>query len=324
MSRSVIFIGRGLVCLGILFFPATAGSWGIGHRVITAAAIEVMPAELRKRWRAVHRHPVSGEEMSIANWLVQRYCHHPDWVDGPSRADGSDIPERKRATQFVYAEKNGQFFPPIAWADPDRDPKATRPKTYHYFTFPQEEVNRALAERGARWYFERISKAFAEGNDVAAAEYSGAFAHAIQDRVSPFHVWDGYTAEREALETGLAAEGLQSPEGSRNGKPANASLFWGLDGPHMKADLKGYAPKLLGESVEAAAKAFTDRLFENREFAKTVYTNRGGFLAAHLADDWKNKQGSEATDVPLSIVARHNAELTADVFYTAWVFSENR
>lgn len=300
-----------------------AHSWGIGHRVITAAAIECLPADLQERWEATHRHPVSGEEKSISDWLVTRFCHHPDWVDGPSREE-SDLVERKRATQFVYAEKGGLFFPPIAWADPDRDPKAPRPKTYHYFTYPQEEVNRALAERGARWYFERISQAFAEGNDVAAAEYAGAFAHAIQDRVSPFHVWDGYTAEREALETKLAEHGLQAPDGSRNEKSANASLFWGLDGPGMKADLSDYRPISLGPSPRAAALVFTERLFENREFAKRVFTNREGFIATHLEDDWRNKAGSEATDAHLSAVARHNAELTADVFFTAWKLAAER
>ncbi len=299
-------------------------SWGLGHRVITAVALEAMPTELRERWQARHRHPVSGEEKSIAEWLVTRYCHHPDWVDGPARPDGSDIPERKRATQFVYAEKDGRFFPPIAWADPERDPKEPRPKTYHYFTYPQEEVNRALADRGARWYFARIAEAFADGNDVAAAEYCGAFAHAIQDRVSPFHVWDGLTAAREALETELAAEGLQSPDGSRNGKPANASLFWGLDGPNMTADLSGYEAKSLGTTIEEAAAVFTERLFENRVFAEAVYTDRDGFLATHLADDWRNKGGSEATDEHLSRVARHNAELTADAFFTAWTLAGQR
>ena len=43
---------------------------------------------------------------------------------------------------------------------------------------------------------------------MLAAEYSGAFAHAIQDRVSPYHVWDGYTVKREAFEDQFVKEGL--------------------------------------------------------------------------------------------------------------------
>jgi hypothetical protein len=227
--------------LALALFPSSVGAWGSGHRVITRAAVKVMPEALLSEWAKPHRHPFSGEEKSIAEWLSERFCSHPDWVDGPSRT-GTDIEERRRATQFVYAEKDGQYFPPIAWADPDRDLKVPRPRTYHYFTQRNEEMNRAFAEAGARWYFKRIAAAFRSGNHVAAAEYCGAFAHAIEDRVSPYHVWDGYTEEREALEDSLADEGLQAPDGSRNGKTANASLFWELDGPKMDADLSGYEP----------------------------------------------------------------------------------
>lgn len=312
---------RRLLCL--LFasllgsWPGNAGAWGAGHRVITGAALGVMPEGLRKRWEKPHRHPVSGEEKPIASWLVERYCQHPDWVDGPSR-DGSDLAERKRTTQFVYAERNGQYFPPIAWADPERDPKAPRPWTYHYFTQRSEEVNRAFAEAGARWYLTRIVAALQNGRDAEAAEYAGAFAHAIEDRVSPYHVWDGYAEEREKLEDTLAAEGLQSPEGSRGGKQGNSSLFWFLDGPGMRPDLEGYGPVVLGGSVEEAAAAFTERLFASREFAKAVYTRRDGFLAAHLADDWQKQKGGAETNRFLSEVATENAKLVADTLFTAW------
>lgn len=307
-----------LLLVAFLCGRSTAAfAWGAGHRIITGSALEVMPGELKLRWERTHRHPVSGEEKPLSAWLVERFCMHPDWVDGPSR-DGTDIAERKRSTQFVYAERNGLYFPPIAWADPDRDPKTPRPWTYHYFTQRSEEVNRAFAGAGARWYLSRIAAAFREGRDAEAAEYAGAFAHAIEDRVSPFHVWDGYTEEREALEDSFAGEGLQAPEGSRNNKPENSSLFWGLDGPGMKADLSGYDPKVLGATLEEAAETFTARLFEGREFAKSVYTRRDGFLAAHLADDWRNQKGGPETNRFLSEVATENARLVADVFFTAW------
>lgn len=297
--------------------PSPALAWGAGHPVITRAAVEAMPEPLRLEWAKPHRHPISGEEKSIADWLIGRFSAHPDWVDGPSRT-GTDIEERRRVTQFVYAERDGRYFPPIAWADPDRDPKVPRPWTYHYFTQRTEEVNRAFAEAGARWYLERITEAFRAKNYVAGAEYCGAFAHAIEDRVSPYHVWDGYSAEREALENSLAAEGLQSPEGSRNGQSANASLFWGLDGPKMIADLSGFQPVSLGRTIDEVSATFTARLFENREFARAVYTRRDGFLAAHLADDWRVNGGSADTDRYLSEVAGYNARLVADVFFTAW------
>ncbi len=320
MKRSVIPGLAGFLAVAMTIPPVPVLAWGAGHRVITRAAVEVMPEALLREWARPHRHPFSGEEKPIADWLVERFSSHPDWVDGPSRT-GNDIEERRRATQFVYAEQNGTFFPPVAWADPDRDPKVPRPWTYHYFTRPVEEVNRAFAEAGARWYFKRIAAAFRSGKYTEAAEYCGAFAHAIEDRVSPFHVWDGYAGEREALEDSLADHGLQTPEGSRSGEPKGSSLFWGLDGPNMSADLSGYAPKSLGATIEEAAAAFTERLFENREFAKTVYTRRDGFLAAHLADEWRVKGGSPETDRHLSEVARHNARLVADVFLTAWLLA---
>lgn len=322
MKRSTCFSGAAFLASTATMLPAPVLAWGAGHRVITRAAVEVMPETLRQEWSKPHRHPFSGEERTIADWLVERFSSHPDWVDGPSRT-GTDIGERRRATQFVYAEKDGAYFPPVAWADPDRDPEVPRPWTYHYFTRPVEEVNRAFAEAGARWYFVRISAAFRSGNHTEAAEYCGAFAHAIEDRVSPFHVWDGYTEEREALEDTLAEHGLQSSEGSRNGESKGSSLFWGLDGPNMKADLSGYAPSSLGTTIDEAATAFTRRLFENREFAKAVYTKRDGFLAAHLTDDWRNKDGGPETDRYLSEVATHNARLVADVFLTAWLLAGN-
>ncbi len=308
-------------CLILAVVPEPAQAWGIGHRRITRGALEVMPEALLLRWKKPHRHPVSGEEKSIADWLVERFCAHPDWVDGPSK-DGSDIAERKRSTQFVYAERDGLYFPPVAWADPERDPNTPRPWTYHYFTQRSEEVNRAFAEAGARWYLTRIAAALSEGRDVEAAEYAGAFAHAIEDRVSPYHVWDGYAAEREALEDDWESEGLQAPEGSRGGLRANTSLFWGIDSPEMVADLDGYVPSSLGTTVEEAALVFTDRLFASREFAKSVYTRRDGFLAAHLADDWRKLKRSEMTDRYLSEVATENAKLVADVFFTAWQLAQ--
>lgn len=312
-TRSCFF----LILIALIGIPSPAHAWGVGHRRITEAALRVMPEALLQRWRASHRHPVSGEEKTIAAWLVERFCAHPDWVDGPSK-DGADIAERKRSTQFVYAERNGLYFPPIAWADPERDPKTPRPWTYHYFTQRSEEVNRAFAEAGARWYLNRIAAALREGRDVEAAEYAGAFAHAIEDRVSPYHVWDGYADEREQLEDALASEGLQAPEGSRGGKPANSSLFWGLDGPQMEARIEEYLPRVLGTTADEAAIAFTKRLFESREFAKAIYTRRDGFLAAHLADDWRNQKGGPETNPYLSEVAGENARLVADVLFTAW------
>lgn len=305
----------------LLWFPGGASGWGVGHRIITEAALAVQPDELRDRWSAVHRNAYLDREATILWYVAHRFNMHPDWVDGPSRKS-DDVAERVRSTAFVYAERNGTFLPPITYAGPDRVQwEGPRPKTYHYFTLPTEELNREFARKGSRWYFERIASAFRDDDDVVAAEYFGAFAHAIQDRVSPYHVWDGYVDEREALEDSLADAGLQSPEASFRGKAASASLFWFVGGRGMEADLSGYTPQLLGETAAEASEAFVERLFQSREFAKRVYTSRDGFIAAHLQDDWKGKGSSEETDAFLSQVAEENARLTADALYTAFRLS---
>ncbi|MDB3940492.1 hypothetical protein N9406_05955 [Verrucomicrobiales bacterium] len=315
-------IGQWGCVLLLLSSTNMAYPWGVGHRIITEAAVGAQPKELLDRWEELHRNSFHKQEESIRWYVENRFCGHPDWVDGPSR-DEADLEERVRVTQFVYAEKNGKFLPPITYAGPDRLKwESPRPKTYHYFTLQTEELNRQFARKGSKWYFEKISKAFRDGEDVIAAEYFGAIAHAIQDRVSPFHVWDGYKLQREAFEDGLAAHGLQTPEGSRNEKSINTSLFWSVGGKGMTATLKGYKPRSLGKTPEDASIEFTKRLFASREYAKSVYTDGDGFVHAHLADDWKEKGSSAETDFFLDLVATENAKLTADVLYTAFLLSK--
>ena len=292
-------------------------AWGIGHQVISKGAYAVLPDELKARWDQKVRIEATGVEKPIASRLISQYCKIPDQVDGPSK-DGSDIEKRKKATKFLYAEKEGKFYPPLAYADPERDPKKPRPKTYHYFTYKAEELNRAFCLKGARWYFEKISKAFQSSDDILAAEYSGAFAHAIQDRVSPYHVWDGYTEKREAFEDLLKEESLQIAENSFRGKSAGTSLFWTVGGSGMLANLGDYKPRVLGSNAEEAAVEFTRRLFASRDYAEAIYTDREGFVSAHLKDQWQEKKSSEETDAFLSKIAEENAQLTADAWWTAW------
>lgn len=318
MKPSLSRLASFLSLLAVML-PSSASAWSKGHSVITTAAVQVMPEALRNAWAAPHRSAIGTEEKSIEEWLCTRFCMHPDWVDGPS-ASGKDIAERMRSTAFVYAEKDGTYTKAVAYTDPQRDPKAPRPWTYHYFT-RSDQMNRAFVEAGARWYFTKISEAFRAGDFVAAAEYGGAFAHAIEDRVSPYHVWDGYEKEREALEDSLSAEGLQKPEGSRGGNPKNASLFWNVDGPQMKPDMASYQPVALGKTIEEATAAFTTRIYEARAHAKAIYSDRQGFLAAHLADDWHGRAASAETMRFLNQVGTHNARLLADVLFTAWMLA---
>lgn len=293
-------------------------AWGGAHFAMTGAAFEVQPQAFRESWSVPHRCPVEGIENSLSWFLTNRFTMHPDAVDGPCRTP-EELPRRLRATRFVYGERDGKFFPPIAWSDPEKASKGPRPKTYHYFTLRTEELNRIFAEKGARWYFEKIRDAMVEGRQVDAAEYLGAFAHAIEDRVSPFHVWDGYGESREKLESRFPV--LQSPEGSRNNQPANTSSIWALGGEGIEVNLEDYQPLILGKTTEEASRVFTERLFQSRAFAESVYAEPEGFIRVRLQEDWKNRKAGEATKQILSRVAEENSRLVADVMRTAWFFS---
>ena len=310
----------------ILFFTilltvgafSEASAWGGGHKIMTQGALAVQPDSLRERFSEMHRNEFAGKDATLEWYLANRFCMHPDWVDGPTR-DGTDIAERMRSTAYVYGMIEGKYYPPIAYTDPERNLKKVRPKTYHYFTYKSEEVNREFARSGAEWYFERLENSFRDNRNVDAAEYLGAFLHAIQDRVSPYHVWDGYTGKREALETKFADYGLQSPEGSRNEKPEYASLFWSLGGEGMENPLpEGFEPTALGETRAEAVAKFVERLFDSRVAADRVYSDESGFMKSHLADDWKNRKASEGTNREMARASQSNVELCADVIFTAW------
>lgn len=288
---------------------------------MTEAAIETQAPEFRALLLSSRPDWRSKEEKTLEWLLSHRFSMHPDWVDGPTR-DETDIPERLRITQFLYAEREGKFMAPIAYTDPDKESKGPRPKTYHYFMLKTEELNRAFARDGASWYFKRISTALKEGRTLDAAEYLGAFAHAIEDRVSPYHVWDGYADQREAVEDDYPE--LQLPEGSWGGKPTSTSMIWALDGKGVEVDLGLYEPKLLGPDIEAAAEEFTHRLFQSREHARGIYSRKDGYIAAHLQDDWKNRKVGTATTDILSEVATDNSKLVADVMRTAWELSQKQ
>ncbi len=293
-------------------------AWGPAHVPMTRSAFDVQPPEFRARFSKPAVDQRDGQEKTIEWLLSHRFSMHPDAVDGPCR-NPEDIPERLRVTRFVYAQRDGKFMAPIAYSDPDKESKGPRPKTYHYFMLKTEELNREFAEVGARWYFKRIALAFKEGRDLDAAEYLGAFAHAIEDRVSPYHVWDGYAEQREALEDEFPE--LQEAGGSWKGNPASTSLIWALDGKGVEVDLALYEPRLLGEDIDEAAKEFTKRLFQSREHARKIYSEKNGYIAAHLKDDWKAREAGSATVGFMSELAEENAKLVADVMRTAWEFS---
>jgi hypothetical protein len=101
-------------------------------------------------------------------------------------------------------------------------------------------------------------------------------------------------------------------------------MIWALDGKGVEVDLGSYKPKLLGPNIETAAKEFTHRLFQSREHARGIYSRKDGYIAAHLQDDWKNREVGKATTDILSEVSTENAKLVADVIRTAWEFSRKQ
>ncbi len=301
--------------------PMSAEAWGGAHPVMTSAAWEVQDEAFKELWKEKHHNARVDRDETLAWYLVNHFCKHPDWVDGPTR-DETDIPERLRIAKYLYAEREGKYFPPIAYTDPDKATKGPRPRTYHYFTLQTDELNRAFALKGARWYFEKISTALREGRNADAAEYVGAFAHAMQDRVSPYHVWDGYTEDREAFEDEYRDGIMQKDETSFRGKSAGASMFWALGGEGLSADLGDYQPKSLGATPEGAAGAFTERLFASREFALKVYIDPDAYLGAHWNDNWVEKKVSPETNRHLETICHENAKLLADVLQTVWTLSQ--
>ncbi len=209
--------------------------------------------------------------------LVGRYCLHPDWVDGPSR-DGSDLAERKRTTQFVYAEQNGRYFPPVAWADPDRDPSVPRPWTYHYFTRPVEEVNRAFAEAGAVWYLTRIAAAFREGGTPRRPSMPGPSPTPSRTGSRPSTSGTATARSGRRSRTRSRRRGCRPPMRAATGTRKTVPCSGGSTVPD-EGRPRGIRARALGTTVEEAAEVFTRRLFASREFAKQVYTRRDGFLA---------------------------------------------
>jgi len=275
------------ICLAVLGLPNAVFAWSHAHEIISRAAYKVQSKPLRDLWSQPHRNPKDTTQRTIDHYLV-KYA----WWSGN--------PDHQKAPDYLYREKG--------WV-------------YHYFGYPEAE-NRARAERGATWYYTRMVKAFRDGDAVAAATYAGSFAHAIEDRSSPVHAWDGYGTQREAFETQHAAQGLQKPENSFRGNARSFSLFWFLSDAGVKFDLGRYKPKLLGSTIEEAAIETAKRFQAITEKSRGMLTDPRKFLSAHLKDAWQKRASSKPTDAYQILMARESACLVADMFHTAYTLSE--
>lgn len=295
--RWLAFVAAWLVAA---MMPTSGLAWSHGHRIISLAAFEAQPAELRALWSQAHQVPGDAKgPRPISEYLTL----YEFWAASPDHFQGK-VAQGVR-DGFLYYEGN--------WL-------------YHYFTLSPEE-NLARAERGATWYFEQIAKAFRENRPADAARYAGGFAHAIEDRGYPVHAWDGNDDEREAVEAKYTAFGLSDLDKNFGvGQPGPSQIWW-ADDRNIRVDLSGYEPTLLGATPEEAATETARRLEAmgqvTRQACSDDPSTPGTFLNEHLKDAWhgpghEHPAGS-ATVAILNRMAEQSARLVADVYYSGYL-----
>ena len=280
-------------------------AWGSPHESITRAALAVQPEALQALWSQPYRHPLDNVERPISEYLCSYWwwCGNPDHVEGPT----ASAAQKNHVKQFMYGEQDSRFAVPTPYGLPM--PETGSVWGYHYFHFPPAD-SRGRYIRGAQWYFEHMIEAFRDNRPADAAQYAGTFAHAVEDRSSTVHAWDGYGDERHAIE---------KKYGLTTAMKHGMSVFWFIDDNAVEAAIPDYTPQLLGPSVEAAAAAVGQRMEAISDESRALLADpENGYLAAHREDDWQNAGTSDATNAAMDAIARTSSRLTADIFYTAW------
>ena len=292
----------------VLCGAGTAFGWSDGHEKITRAAFAVQPPALKELWSTPYRHPHDSAERPIRDYLFAHiwWSGNPDHVDGPPNSGSANEERKNYVKQFVYGEQDGRYGPPTPYGLPVPDSGAFW--AYHYFSFPPKET-RARAERGARWYFDRIAEAFRDGRPEDAAQYAGGFAHSIEDRSSTVHAWDGYGEERHTVEKRHKLDAALKH---------GMSVFWFINDKGLDACIDGYEPRMLGPDSKTAGREAGKRLKKLAEFSQAILSDPEGYLGAHLEDDWENAASSPATDAAMSKMAKECARLVADMFFTGY------
>ena len=227
---------------------------------------------------------------------------------------------------------------------------------YHYFTEPPA-ADLGMEGRGAVWYLEQASRAFAGGNVTKAALHLGCFAHGIevrsstafrlfrnstvfstiylstdfhfdaQHRSSPYHAYGGFDKQKIAIETQHNLTGICKahwPEMQPSQRPRCEVLFWSPKEP-TDFGTQGYAPLLLGPSAAAAGAAVGARMAELAANSREISSRPGdGYVVSHLQDkQWWLGSSSNATRAAMSEMGRQSTRLVADVIYTAWALGQN-
>jgi len=307
LSKSVA-----LITTTILTLATTVLGWADKpHSRISQAAFDCQPQELRQLWSSPHKYPFDPRgPHPIAEYLVA----YKWWSGNPDFFMSGPLDRARHIGNFLYAEnKNAQQCKPT----PPGAGKPAHEWIYHYFVFDPDK-NFARAQRGARWYFQQMVDAFKDNRPADAAQFAATLAHAVEDRSSPVHAWDGYSSQREAFETKHADQGLQDPNKSFRNNPKSWSLFWFNTDESIHVDISDYKPKMLGTTIDEAAAAFAKRLQEITDASRANLADPDRFLGAHLKDDWPNRSSSPKTTSYMEQMAKNSARLVADVFYTAY------
>ena len=262
--------------------PGTAAlyAWGCMHATITEAAFAVLPEKQKQAWSATEDDAIAKTTGPISRHLIRSFCLYPDSFANP-KSPGF-LPE---AGQYIYADKSK--------------------RSYHYFVHTEAQ-NRALCHAGAKWYFQKMAESFKANKPLDAARYAGAFAHAIEDRVSPFHCLDGYEKVRAEYDQ----------------KHGLTFAFWTLDDNGIKLSIEGYQPQRLGATPSEAADEFTRRFEENNLKARTLIQTR--FIEAHLKDDWRSKASGQETNEIMREMAEPAARLLADAWFTGFILEPEK
>lgn len=278
--------------------------WSDGHVAITKAAFDVLSESQKEIWQQNVYDPTWDVNAVISEQLINKYSYYPDCHEGPyDKFHGNTLLRKRSISFFIYAEDGGNYVHAVPyWQNAPE-----RPWVYHYFSWEgKENFERSL--RGAKWYFQRSVDVLRRGSALEAAEYLGSFAHAIEDRGSPYHCMDGLKEQRNKLWPDSTA-------------PGKGFAFFALSDKKVTADIEGYRPAVLGKTVDEAALEFA------RRFEQMTKDNRGmlaELVEVHKADDWEKRVSGPKSDQIQSLMAANCAKLVADVFHTAFVLADRR
>lgn len=128
-------------------------AWGVTHRDITRAALQMLPQWQQEVWK------------DEASKLIASYCMFPD------RASGKSPEILREVRPYLYFDEKGWLL--------------------HYFPGESYEANRERVTPGFEWVASNVIESLRAGEKDEAARYAGGLSHALQDASSPIHSLEG-------------------------------------------------------------------------------------------------------------------------------------